>query len=167
MEAAGAMAAHALTRITHLGSLAGRIGQEIAVSDWITVDQPMIDKFADATGDHQWIHVDVERAKAESPFGGPIAHGYLTLSLYPLLRGLVDSGKPLAPGVTRVINYGINKLRFPNAVVVGSRIRAHCKLLSVDEAKGSLELVEEYSVEVEGQERPACVAECVMRLYFS
>jgi acyl dehydratase len=83
-----------------------------------------------------------------------------------VLRGLVDAGAPLAPGVKRVINYGINKLRFPNAVVVGSRIRAHCKLVSAEEAKGSLELVEEYSVEIEGQERPACVAECVMRLYF-
>ena len=79
----------------------------------------------------------------------------------------MDASKPIVPGVTRVINYGINKLRFPNAVVVGSRIRAHCRLLSADEAKGSLELVEEYSVEIEGQERPACVAECVMRLYFS
>ena len=121
---------------------------------------------AEATGDRQWIHVDPQRAATESPYGKTIAHGYLTLSLYPVLRGLVDSGKPLAPGVKRVINYGINKLRFPNAVVVGSRIRAHCKLLSAVEAKGSIELVEEYSVEVEAQERPACVAECVMRLYF-
>lgn len=150
-----------------LKSLQSQVGQEIHLSDWLTIDQAMIDGFANATRDRQWIHVDAQRAAAESPYRKTIAHGYLTLSLYPLLRGLVDSGKPLAPGVTRVINYGINKLRFPNAVVVGSRIRAHCKLLSVDEAKGSLELVEEYSVEVEGQERPACVAECVMRLYFS
>ena len=78
----------------------------------------------------------------------------------------MDESKPLVPGVKRVINYGINKLRFPNAVVVDSRIRAHCKLVSAEEAKGSIELVEEYSVEVEGQERPACVSECVMRLYF-
>lgn len=149
-----------------LKSLQSRVGQEIHTSDWLTVDQPMINGFATATRDQQWIHVDAARAAAESPYGKTIAHGYLTLSLYPALRGLVDSGKPLAPGVKRVINYGINKLRFPNAVVVGSRIRAHIKLVSAEEAKGSLELVEEYTVEVEGQDRPACVAECVMRLYF-
>lgn len=149
-----------------LKSLQSRVGQEIHTSDWLTIDQAMIDGFANATRDRQWIHVDPERAAAESPYGKTIAHGYLTLSLYPALRGLVDAGKPLAPGVKRVINYGINKLRFPNAVVVGSRIRAHCKLVSAEEAKGSIELVEEYSVEIEGQDRPACVAECVMRLYF-
>jgi acyl dehydratase len=149
-----------------LKSLQARVGQEIHTSDWLTIDQAMIDDFANATRDRQWIHVDPKRAAAESPYGRTIAHGFLTLSLYPALRGLVDSGKPLAPGVQRVINYGINKLRFPNAVVSGSRIRARCKLVSATEAKGSIELVEEYTVEVEGQERPACVAECVMRLYF-
>lgn len=149
-----------------LKSLQSRVGQEIHTSEWLTVDQAMIDGFANATRDRQWIHVDPARAAAESPYGKTIAHGYLTLSLYPALRGLVDAGKPLAPGVKRVINYGINKLRFPNAVVSGSRIRAHCTLVSAAEAKGSIELVEEYSVEIEGQDRPACVAECVMRLYF-
>ena len=149
-----------------LESLRSRVGEEIHTSDWLTVDQAMIDGFANATRDRQWIHVDPKRAATESPYGKTIAHGYLTLSLYPLLRGLVDADKPMAPGVKRVINYGINKLRFPNAVVVDSRVRAHCKLISAEEAKGSLELVEEYSVEIEGQERPACVAECVMRLYF-
>ncbi len=149
-----------------LADLQSKLGQEIHTSDWLTVDQTMIDEFASATRDKQWIHIDPRRAAAESPYGKTIAHGYLTLSLYPLLRGLVDDGKPIAPGVQRVINYGINKLRFPNAVVVGSRIRAHCKLISAQEAKGSIELVEEYSVEIEGQDRPACVSECVMRLYF-
>jgi acyl dehydratase len=149
-----------------LADLQSKLGQEIHASDWLTVDQTMIDAFANATRDRQWIHTDPARAASESPYGKTIAHGYLTLSLYPLLRGLVDDSKPLAPGVKRVINYGINKLRFPNAVVVGSRIRAHCKLVSAEEAKGSIELVEEYSVEIEGQERPACVSECVMRLYF-
>lgn len=149
-----------------LTSLQSRLGQEIHTSDWLLIDQAMIDGFAAATRDRQWIHVDPKRAAEESPYRKTIAHGYLTLSLYPALRGLVDAGKPLAPGVKRVINYGINKLRFPNAVVVGSRIRAHCKLVAADEAKGSIELVEEYSVEIEGQDRPACVAECVMRLYF-
>lgn len=149
-----------------LADLQSKVGQEIHTSDWLTVDQAMIDAFAAATRDKQWIHIDPRRAASESPYGKTIAHGYLTLSLYPLLRGLVDESKPLMPGVKRVINYGINKLRFPNAVTVDSRIRAHCKLVSAEEAKGSIELVEEYSVEVEGQERPACVSECVMRLYF-
>ena len=149
-----------------LADLQSKLGQEIHTSDWLTIDQTMIDEFASATRDKQWIHIDPRRAAAESPYGKTIAHGYLTLSLYPLLRGLVDDGKPIAPGVQRVINYGINKLRFPNAVVVGSRIRAHCKLISAQETKGSIELVEEYSVEIEGQDRPACVSECVMRLYF-
>ncbi len=149
-----------------LADLQSKVGQEIHTSDWLTVDQAMIDAFATATRDKQWIHIDPRRAASESPYGKTIAHGYLTLSLYPLLRGLVDESKPLMPGVKRVINYGINKLRFPNAVTVDSRIRAHCKLVSAEEAKGSIELVEEYSVEVEGQERPACVSECVMRLYF-
>ena len=149
-----------------LADLQSKVGQEIHTSDWLTIDQAMIDAFAAATRDKQWIHIDPRRAASESPYGKTIAHGYLTLSLYPLLRGLVDESKPLMPGVKRVINYGINKLRFPNAVTVDSRIRAHCKLVSAEEAKGSIELVEEYSVEVEGQERPACVSECVMRLYF-
>ncbi len=149
-----------------LKSLQSRVGQEIHTSDWLTIDQALIDGFANATRDRQWIHVDPQRAATESPYGKTIAHGYLTVSLYPLLRGLVDAEKPLATGVQRVINYGMNKLRFPNAVVAGSRVRAHCKLISAEEAKGSLELIEEYSVEIEGQERPACVAECIMRLYF-
>jgi acyl dehydratase len=148
-----------------LAALTAQIGKETHVSDWLVVDQGMIDAFGSATGDRQWIHTDPVRAARESPYKTTIAHGYLTLSLYPLLRGLVDESRPVAPGVQRVINYGINKLRFPNAVPAGSRVRARCKLLSVNEVKGSLELVEEYTVEIEGQERPACVAECVMRLY--
>ena len=149
-----------------LSALRARLGQEVHLSDWLTVDQAMINDFANATRDRQWIHVDPKRAATESPYGKTIAHGYLTLSLYPVLRGLVAENRPIVPGVVRVINYGINKLRFPNAVVVDSRIRARCKLLAADEAKGSIELVEEYTVEIEGQSRPACVAECVMRLYF-
>jgi acyl dehydratase len=149
-----------------LTALNARIGQETHLSDWLTVDQALINSFANATKDRQWIHTDPLRAAAESPYKKTIAHGYLTLSLYPYLRSLVEEGKPMAPGVKRVINYGINKLRFPNAVTVDSRIRARCKLVSATEAKGSIELVEEYTVEVEGQDRPACVAECVMRLFF-
>lgn len=149
-----------------LQDLQGRIGQEIHVSDWLTVSQELVNRFADATGDHQWIHVDPERATRESPYGTTIAHGYLTLSLYPMLRGLVDESQPLFPDVSNVINYGLNKLRFTNAVKVGSRIRAHCTLLAAEEIKGSLQLTEQYSVEIEGEERPACVAEAIMRVYF-
>jgi len=149
-----------------LQELQSKTGQEIHCSDWLDVSQDLVNRFADATGDHQWIHVDPARAKAESPYGGTIAHGYLTLSLYPMLRGLVEADKPIVPGVQNVINYGLNKLRFPNAVRVGSRIRGRCTLVSVEEIKGSLQITEQYAVEIEGEERPACVAECVMRLYF-
>ncbi len=149
-----------------LSELEAKIGQEIHVSDWITVTQEVIDQFANATGDKQWIHVDQRRAAAESPYGTTIAHGYLTLSLYPMLRGLVDADRPLFPGVKNVINYGLNKLRFTNVIKVGSKIRAHCTLIGAEEVKNSLQLTEQYTVEIEDQERPACVAECIMRLYF-
>ncbi|MGI9329094.1 MAG: MaoC family dehydratase [Gammaproteobacteria bacterium] len=149
-----------------LQALQSKTGQEIHCSDWLEVSQDLVNRFADATGDHQWIHVDPARAESESPYGGTIAHGYLTLSLYPMLRGLVEADKPIVPGVKNVINYGLNKLRFPNAVRVGSRIRGRCTLVSVEEIKGSLQITEQYAVEIEGEERPACVAECVMRLYF-
>ena len=149
-----------------LADLQGKIGETIHVSDWLPVTQELIDQFANATGDKQWIHVNPERAEAESPYKTTIAHGYLTLSLYPTLRGLVDESTPIFPGVQNVINYGINKLRFTNAVKVGSKIRAVCTLVSAEETKGSLQLTEQYTVEIQGEERPACVAECIMRLYF-
>ena len=149
-----------------LTELEAKIGEEIHVSDWMAVTQELIDQFANATGDKQWIHVDQKRAAAESPYGKPIAHGYLILSLYPVLRGLVDADEPLFPGVTNVINYGLNKLRFTNAVKVGSKIRAHFTLIGAEEVKNSLQLTEQYSVEIKDQERPACVAECIMRVYF-
>jgi acyl dehydratase len=143
-----------------------KIGTVIHQSEWIEISQDMINAFADATDDHQWIHIDTERAAKESPFKATIAHGYFTLSLYPKLRGLVDPNDPPFPGTKNIINYGINKLRFPGPVISGSKIRSNCALLSVEEVKGSLELLEEYSVEVKDQDRPACVAECIMRLYF-
>ena len=154
-------------RDTVLAELRGRIGQTVHVSDWITVDQARINAFADATGDHQWIHVDEARARAESPYGGTIAHGYLTLSLHPLLRNLVEADKPVYPGVKNVINYGLNKLRFPSPVRAGSRVRGRFELVAV-EAKGedALEITEAYTVEVEGQPKPACAAQGIMRLYF-
>lgn len=149
-----------------LDSLQSQVGQEIHVSDWYEVTQARIDAFAAATGDHQWIHVDPERAARESPWKSTIAHGYLTLSLYPLLRGLVDEGKPLFPGSKQIINYGLDKLRFPNAVKSGRRVRARCKLLKVEAVAGGLQMSEQYSVEIEGEAKPACVAEAIMRAYF-
>jgi acyl dehydratase len=110
--------------------------------------------------------VDVERACLESPWRSTIAHGYLTLSLYPMLRGLVAPGQAIYPGVKQAINYGLDKLRFPSPVPAGSRIRARCKLLKVEEVPGALQFTEQYTVEVEGQPKPACVAEAIMRAYF-
>ena len=146
--------------------LESRIGSEIHTSEWLQITQERVNAFADATSDQQWIHVDVERAQRESPWGGPIAHGYLTLSLYPMLRGLVAADTPVYPGVRNVINYGLNKLRFPAAVRVGNRVRARCTLLGVEQVKGGLQITEQYAVEIEGEDKPACVAEAIMRLYF-
>jgi len=150
-----------------LATLQTRIGQEVHVSDWLTITQERINAFADATGDHQWIHVDVQRATHESPYGAPIAHGYLTLSLSVPLRGLVDAQKPIVPGITNIINYGLNKLRFPNAVRVGARIRGRFVLQAVTQvAPYVLQMTEQYTAEVEGASKPACIAESVMRLIF-
>jgi len=146
--------------------LQAQVGQEIHRSDWYDVTQARVNAFADATGDHQWIHVDAERAARESPWKATIAHGYFTLSLYPMLRGLVNAERPVFDGVRQVINYGLDKLRFPSAVVVGSRIRVRCVLLKVEPVSGGLQVTEQYTVEIEGQPKPACVAEAIMRLYF-
>jgi len=136
-------------------------GQEVGVSDWVTIDQDRIDKFADATGDHQWIHVDVERAKKEMPGGKTIAHGFLTLSLIPVLGADILR----VDGVSRGINYGSNKVRFTNMVPVGSRVRARQKLLSVEPRSGGLQLTSEFTIEIEGAQRPACIAETIGLVY--
>lgn len=133
------------------------VGQEYGVSEWVTIDQDRITKFADATGDHQWIHLDAERAAKEMPGGKTIAHGYLTLSLIPWLTGSFLR----IEGVTRGINYGSNKVRFTNMVPVGSRVRARSKLLSAEERGGGLQLTSEVTIEIEGQTRPACIAETI------
>jgi acyl dehydratase len=134
-------------------------GQDIGTSDWVTITQEQINLFADATGDHQWIHVDVERAKQE--MGSTIAHGFLTLSLLPML-----SAQTLrVSGVSRGINYGLNKLRFTNMVPVGARVRLREKCLSVEAKAGGLTMTRECTVEIEGQARPALVAEWVSVLY--
>ena len=134
------------------------VGIEIGVSDWFTVDQSIIDKFAEATGDHQWIHVDVERAKREMPDGKTIAHGYLTLSLVPRLAQTIYRIKRRSRG----LNYGSNRIRFTGQVPAGSRIRLHQKIKSVEPVEGGgVRVTSESSVEVEGAARPALVAETI------
>jgi acyl dehydratase len=137
--------------------LPGLAGQELGISDWVTIDQDRINKFADATGDHQWIHLDAERAKKEMPGGKTIAHGYLTVSLIPWLAG----GFLKVEGVTRGINYGSNKVRFTNMVPVDSRVRARSRLLSVEPRGGGMQLTSEVTIEIEGEKRPACIAETI------
>jgi acyl dehydratase len=147
-----------------LSQLQERVGQEVYLSDWLTITQQRIDAFADATSDHQWIHVDPARAAAESPWGSTIAHGYLTLSLYPMMRGLVAS-QPIYPGVRQVINYGLEKLRFPNAVKVDSRIRVRSVHNRVEEVAGGVQTTEQATFEIDGETKPACIAQAIMRLY--
>ncbi|MCG3190276.1 MAG: putative enoyl-CoA hydratase 1 [Burkholderiaceae bacterium] len=149
-----------MIRIDRLSDLRARVGQELAVGDWVTVDQPMIDKFADATGDHQWIHVDPARA-ATGPFGTTVAHGFLTLSLLPRLAA---SALEIAD-VRMSVNYGLNRVRFPAPVPVGSRIRARLKLLAFEPLDGGAQLVTEVTMEREGGDKPVCVAESVARRY--
>lgn len=146
--------------------ITANIGRETHVSDWVMVDQKRINQFADATGDHQWIHVDVERAKADSPFQDTIAHGFLTLSMVPLLTREVEADAPAYPGVKLAVNYGLNKLRFPSPVKVNSRVRARVKPRELTEVQGGLQLIREVTIEVEGSEKPCCVAETITRYYF-
>ena len=141
-------------------------GGDEHVSDWVLVDQKRIDLFAEATGDHQWIHVDAGRAREESPYKTTIAHGYLTLSLLPALTGSVTDGGSKYEGVKLSVNYGSNKVRFPAPVVVDSRVRSRSKLKEVTEVNGGLQLQREVTIEIEGQDKPAMVAETVSRLYF-
>jgi acyl dehydratase len=142
------------------------LGQETFLGDWLTVNQECINQFANITGDNQWIHTDPERAKTESPFKSTIAHGFLTLALIPTLTETVDPDNNPYPEAKMVVNYGLNKVRFPFPVKAGSRVRARKKLVSVTPIKNSIEVVNEVSIEVEDRTRPACVAETVLRLYF-
>lgn len=136
-------------------------GQSMGPSGWLTVTQERVNQFADATDDHQWIHVDPERAK-QGPFGAAIAHGYLTLSLISRFLPELAELRNLKMGV----NYGTNKVRFPNAVPVGSRIRAHGELIEAEEVPGGVQAIIRVTVEIEGQDKPACVAESISRYYF-
>jgi acyl dehydratase len=140
--------------------LKNAVGKHLGYSEWLTMEQDRVDKFADATNDHQWIHVDVERAKT-GPFGATIAHGYLTLSLVSSFMPEVFEVR----GFEFAVNYGTEKVRFPAPVKVGSRIRGGVEVVSVDEAKGGILSVVRVTVEIEGEDRPACIADTVS-LYF-
>ena len=141
-------------------AFARAVGTELGVSPWRHIDQDAIDRFADATGDHQWIHVDSDRA-ASGPFGTTIAHGFFTVSLLPLTLGEIYH----VEGLAMTVNYGLNRLRFPSPVTAGSRIRTRAALLSLDEAgEGALQSVVRATVEIDGAPKPACVADVVARL---
>jgi acyl dehydratase len=151
------MATRVITGADELKSL---VGEHLGYSDYMEITQDRVNKFADATGDHQWIHVDVERAKA-GPFGGPIAHGYLTLSLGPVLYPTIVRIEGFSMGV----NYGANKVRFPAPVPVGSNLRLGVKLLGVEDITGGVQMTMEFTFECEGAGKPSCVAEIIFRSY--
>lgn len=146
--------------ITGIDGLEAAVGQHLGYSEYLEITQERVNKFADATGDHQWIHVDVERAKS-GPFGGPIAHGYLTLSLGPMLYPTVVRIEGFSMGV----NYGANKVRFPSPVPVGAKLRLGVKLLDVEEIAGGVQTTMEFTFECEGAAKPSCVAEIIFRSY--
>lgn len=150
-----------------LNSLRAQIGKEIAVSDWLLIDQQRIDAFAEVTGDRQWIHIDPDRAAAESPFGATVAHGFLTLSLLPYLTGSnsPDFMRDHFPGMSYRVNMGVNRVRFPAPVRSGARIRARTRLMEAETAGDGLQVVYRFTVEVEGEEKPGCVADSVVRVY--
>jgi acyl dehydratase len=149
------------TTIQGIAGLRDLVGEHLGYSDYVEITQEQVNTFAEATGDHQWIHVDPERAKAESPFGGPIAHGYLTLSL----------GPSLAPQILRVdgikmgVNYGCEKVRFPSPVPVGAKLRLGAQLDSVDEIAGGAQVTMTFTYECEGAPKPSCVAQIIFRYY--
>ncbi|MGD9644197.1 MAG: MaoC family dehydratase [Pirellulales bacterium] len=150
-------------RVIHgLEELKSLLGQNIATSDWVEVTQRQVDQFADATGDHQWLHVDPERAKRESPFGQTIAHGFLTLALCPALAQQSFT----VEGVKMGVNYGLNRVRFPNAVKVGARVRMTTQLAELKECQEGATITYKQTFEIEGESKPACVAETMVRLYF-
>jgi acyl dehydratase len=148
--------------IKGLDELKSLVGQPLGTSDWIEITQEQVDRFADATGDHQWLHTDPQRAKLESPYGQTIAHGFLTLSLCPALAQELFT----VEGIKMGVNYGLNRVRFPNAVKVGSRIRLASQLIDLKECQGGATLTYKQTIEVEGEDKPACVAEMMARLYF-
>ena len=147
--------------VVDLSDLGGLVGREVATSDWLLVTQERIDAFADATGDHQWIHVDTERARAETPFGATIAHGFLTLSLLTVL--MHDAVTVDGPRMT--LNYGLNRVRFVSAVPSGSRVRARIALGKIEDIGDSIQATWSVTVEREGGDKPAAVAEWIVRYF--
>ena len=148
--------------IQQIDELRALVGQEVSTSDWFEVTQERINQFAAATGDNQWIHVDVERTKNESPYGAPIAHGFLTLSLVShLMHSAIEFKMPVKMG----INYGLNRVRFVSAVPAGSRLRARVALQNLEEFAGGYQFTWQITVELEGGDKPACVVEWLTRLY--
>jgi acyl dehydratase len=145
---------------TGVDEFAAAAGQELGSSDWLAIDQQRVNLFADATGDHQWIHVDPERAK-DGPFGGTIGHGYMTLSLLPVLVQRIFR----VDGLKMAINYGLNKVRFPAPVPVGAKVRATSRLADVMPIEGGLQFTLATAIEIEGSDKPACVAETIGRYF--
>jgi len=148
------------TVINGIDGLKSSVGNHLGYSNFMTITQERVNQFAEATGDHQWIHVDVERAKS-GPFGAPIAHGYLTLSLGPVLLPEIFT----VGGISMGVNYGANKIRFMSPVPVGSKLRAGAKLVQVDDVAGGAQVTMEVTFEVEGAAKPSCVAEIIFRYY--
>jgi len=149
-----------MTTVASIDDLPSLVGQHLGYSDWREITQEQVNQFADATGDHQWIHVDPERAKS-GPFGGPIAHGYLTLSLVPALLGQVFA----VQGVTMGVNYGANKVRFPSPVPVGSSLRLGVTLAGVEDVAGGVQATLDVTLEVKDAAKPSCAAQVVYRFY--
>jgi acyl dehydratase len=149
-----------VTTVEGVDAFAGLVGSHLGYSDWVTVDQARIDRFADATGDHQWIHVDPERARG-GPFGTTIAHGYLTLSLVPSLLAQVVR----VDGVAYAVNYGCNKVRFPSPVPSGSELRLGASVASVEEVGGGVQVALDVTLEVRDAPKPSCAAQVVYRYY--
>lgn len=148
--------------IASIEELKSLVGQEVGVGAWVEISQERIQLFADATGDQQWIHVDPERCRKESPFGAPVAHGFLTLSLLPVLMASALSLPPFRMGV----NYGLNKVRFPAPAPAGSRVRARIALVSCEDIEGGAQFTWGVTIEREGGDKPVCVAESVARFYW-
>jgi len=142
------------------------IDEETFVGEWYTVDQTCIDSFAEVSGDNQWIHTNPERARKESPFKTTIAHGFLTLALIPSLTDSISSNQNAFSQAKMVVNYGLNRVRFPSPIKEGKRIRAHTRVINLVPMKRGLEVVREVTIEIENSSRPACIADTVIRLYF-
>jgi acyl dehydratase len=150
-----------MREIASIAELKSLIGQEVAVSEWVEITQERVQLFADATGDHQWIHLDVERSRKESPYGGTVAHGFLTLSLLPMLMHRAVA----MPSFKMGVNYGLNKVRFPAPVPVGRRLRGRMTLMSVEDISVGVQMIWQVTIECEGGDKPVCVAESITRRY--